>query len=180
MMNRSPTANGSKTRYAGSPSAHVPASLAGTGRWALDGTALIEKDEMMTKANKSWTKAGTVGCNTQEGLHLERLSDVLNGHTPGPWRVTKRGDGHTYIEDARYKTAVACMVARSDGPEENTANARLIAAAPQLLEALEATLSAYCQLRIRLSSEEISRIDAQAAVDIKHQARQAIEAARGR
>jgi hypothetical protein len=60
-------------------------------------------------------------------------------HTDGPWRVLIEGN-HCFIEDANGDT-----VARVSHPfpftttdDERDANARLIAAAPDLLEALEA------------------------------------------
>lgn len=60
-----------------------------------------------------------------------------NKHTPGPWAIDEfenyknRSDGKTLINDANGK-AIAYVF--------NEANARLLAAAPDLLEALEALL----------------------------------------
>lgn len=56
-------------------------------------------------------------------------------HTPGPWRVNKGfneiwGD-RLHVADARYVVT---------GPAETAANAELIAAAPELADALEAAL----------------------------------------
>ena len=58
-------------------------------------------------------------------------------HTPGPWTVGDPPYGHTEIEggDPPYLLAVAT---RYWGQEVAHANARLIAAAPDLLEALQA------------------------------------------
>ena len=61
-------------------------------------------------------------------------------HTPGPWFV----NGPWHIQ-ADTKTAIPVIVAqitplRSGDNEEREANARLIAAAPELLEALEEAL----------------------------------------
>lgn len=51
-------------------------------------------------------------------------------HTPGPWRISKCECGHDMCED--YFVSVT----RSDG-RVSEADAKLIAAAPDLLEALE-------------------------------------------
>lgn len=66
----------------------------------------------------------------------------MNKHTPGPWHVTTETDGRSrgYIrageplDGAKMPPAVARVCART--LSENEANARLIAAAPELLEAL--------------------------------------------
>ena len=57
-------------------------------------------------------------------------------HTPGPWHV--RADalsGETYI------VAAGQLVARIQSPTNGKANARLIAAAPELLAAVHALLT---------------------------------------
>ena len=57
----------------------------------------------------------------------------MEKHTPGPWRV----------EDDKYILANKKLVAKIvGGPQGKKANARLIAAAPELLEALEFVLTA--------------------------------------
>lgn len=57
-------------------------------------------------------------------------------HTPGPWQ---RAGGFTIkAESGRH---IAKVGALHLGPEEDLANARLIAAAPDLLEAAECILS---------------------------------------
>lgn len=65
-------------------------------------------------------------------------------HTPGPWKV-KKLDGEIYINPSRRFAEYALLakvsesnVFRSD--ETAHANARLIAAAPALLEALKALI----------------------------------------
>lgn len=66
-------------------------------------------------------------------------------HTPGPWRATlvndtgwavgpNTADGPDYVADVHMLTT-----GRSD--EDSAANARLIAAAPELLDALRALVS---------------------------------------
>lgn len=56
-------------------------------------------------------------------------------HTPGPWTVERLGEGHQIVQKTGY---VICAISpiislRKDHP----ANARLIAAAPEMLEALK-------------------------------------------
>jgi len=58
-------------------------------------------------------------------------------HTRGPWRIEPQGigaHGHWVHDDDGEYVAMACS--RGDRTEED-ANARLIAAAPDLLEALQ-------------------------------------------
>ncbi len=54
----------------------------------------------------------------------------MSKHTPGPWEVSPQVRAAVLIGVAK--------VSLPDGSEENRANARLIASAPDLLEALEA------------------------------------------
>ena len=65
------------------------------------------------------------------------------GHTKGPWVVTS--DGH-YVSPAADLTKIVALVFRPDTDSETGRhdNARLIAAAPELLEAL---------LQVRASTE---------------------------
>lgn len=71
----------------------------------------------------------------------------MNKHTPGPWVVRKREtypghvhegffkiDGFTAKGEQEYR--VASVIDGNDSPQ-NESNARLIAAAPDLLEALQ-------------------------------------------
>ena len=73
-------------------------------------------------------------------------------HTKGPWRIfDKFGENHHGIESGCLSIIVwgdisdpndQCGV-RGDTPEEALANARLIAAAPQMLSALKAIRETY-------------------------------------
>lgn len=63
-------------------------------------------------------------------------------HTPGPWFI----NGPWHIQ-ADLKTEIPVVVAqvtpmRSGNPDERTANARLIAAAPELAESLRCLVTA--------------------------------------
>lgn len=62
----------------------------------------------------------------------------MSAHTPGPW-FTSRPHGTIYIE-ARLRGSTLQEVAAvgpTEAPEQQEANARLVAAAPELLEALQ-------------------------------------------
>ena len=73
----------------------------------------------------------------------------MSGHTPGPWSVTVighdleiRGNGygiaHVLAGDALRDPALALPGDEEEAEAELKANARLIAAAPEMLAALEA------------------------------------------
>ena len=77
----------------------------------------------------------------------------MSGHTPGPWVATERSGYHEILApctDADWygrekMHAVAYVDTEIDEAEQN-ANARLIAAAPDLLEALTNLVAHYAQL----------------------------------
>jgi hypothetical protein len=56
------------------------------------------------------------------------------GHTPGPWAYDPDG-GEIYHPNGQFENALAAVYDLADAAEQD-ANARLIAAAPDLLEAL--------------------------------------------
>lgn len=69
-------------------------------------------------------------------------------HTPGPWKILRKrpmemsGNFHQVTDNERYPAAFVPAwdnpaVGEIDGTEEALANARLIAAAPEMLEALK-------------------------------------------
>ena len=68
--------------------------------------------------------------------------------TPGPWKASSVEDGSFDIlgvtASGTVPTIVACLCESSCSSEEDAANARLIAAAPELYEALEELLAAEC------------------------------------
>lgn len=66
-------------------------------------------------------------------------------HTPGPWafRMTGWQTNPAAVYSPRRPGAVACIPARTSVPlDEQSANARLIAAAPELLAELENLVNA--------------------------------------
>ena len=94
-------------------------------------------------------------------------------HTPGPWRVVE--GMLRFVMDARDRAI--CEIAHSRDftkpAPDGAANARLIAAAPDLLEALEACLDDDYAFNSRTKDR------AAALIDAKHNARVAIAKARG-
>lgn len=86
---------------------------------------------------------------TQEKVdaYHARLAEMATQHTPGPWTVEpgevtwiEREDGghrHLSIGGPEFHVGLAQV---DEDDDEQAANARLIAAAPELLAALETTL----------------------------------------
>ena len=67
-------------------------------------------------------------------------------HTPGPWRTKREGFSTVYVEariDGGLIQEVAACGPTDAGLEQQEANARLIAAAPELLEAAKLVLEWY-------------------------------------
>jgi hypothetical protein len=100
-------------------------------------------------------------------------------HTPGPWRITLKTDTTHYIESEHFKIGQAYnkvengIAAEYVLAKEAEANARLIAAAPEMLEALEGILG-NAQLDIDDGALALS-----ALAGIRYAARAAIQKARG-
>lgn len=73
----------------------------------------------------------------------------MSAHTPGPWRPnfhhTHRDGGRTYamVDDGKSIVPLAAVTLGVEGcsEDEGRANARLIAAAPDMLAALRATVA---------------------------------------
>lgn len=57
----------------------------------------------------------------------------MSGHTPGPWVVANK----VQVHDKKLGGVIACCVRYARHDSVDQANANLIAAAPDLLEALE-------------------------------------------
>jgi hypothetical protein len=86
-----------------------------------------------------------------------------NKHTPGPWSISRKSPhSHRAWIGAVGWGKFARVVVRMDGSardcEDGLANARLIAAAPDLLEACEAALAAFDGSNIRLASEYVGAV----------------------
>ena len=65
-------------------------------------------------------------------------------HTPGPWCTHRCGFSSVYIEarvGGGMLQEVACCGPTNEGSDQQEANARLIAAAPELLDALRGLLA---------------------------------------
>lgn len=93
-------------------------------------------------------------------------------HTPGPWRVCEENESATTVIGGRWCDRIA-EVFHWDGSsrEESDANALLVAAAPELLSALQIMLHEFVELPEMAHTER-----AQAA----KLARQAIAKAQGK
>lgn len=78
-------------------------------------------------------------------------------HTPGPWFTHREGFSTIYVE-ARIcgglLQEIAACGPTAEGSAQQEANARLIAAAPELLGALQALDEAYCRAGTPLTREE--------------------------
>lgn len=81
-------------------------------------------------------------------------------YTPGPW-VIETDTQEPYNKDAPIKVWVGPALVYSGDPykmtAEDDANARLIASAPELLEALEELLMAMNPSMIEWHSEEVGK-----------------------
>ena len=89
----------------------------------------------------------------------------MSSHTPGPWAVANVG----WVASLATDQTICGMYAVKSGFDhtETDANARLIAAAPDLLEALGQTLNAMIHLELSDSSKiewEASKAAAYAAI----------------
>ena len=62
-------------------------------------------------------------------------------HTPGPWDQVPEGDNWIWLFHEPSQTRVARVVLYSGKEDENRDNARLIAAAPDMLETCRAALA---------------------------------------
>lgn len=97
-----------------------------------------------------------------------RSSIPSAGHIPGPWSLSANAEGFEIYADLPHATD--CVIAKR-GPwpaetQRNLANARLIAAAPELLEALEGLLTRMANTPMGLSLSEWSDVAGPASAAI--------------
>jgi hypothetical protein len=79
-------------------------------------------------------------------------------HTPGPWFTTDGIYNEIKASSKRGKTwVIARITAARTGHDEAKANARLIAASPDLLEALERLIERVSDLGANGFSQEVAR-----------------------
>ena len=99
----------------------------------------------------------------------------MSKHTPGPWSLTSF-DG-TRMAEVRVDGKLACLLHSfsRNSTLEDEANARLIAAAPDLLEALEDLID-LCKCAMQTANGDIGEYDIDGELK---QARKAIAKARG-
>lgn len=71
----------------------------------------------------------------------------MSGHTPGPWSLIKKMDGFTAVGAQSLIARVYSQAFRD--LENEKANANLIAAAPDLLEALRKAIAELNEIRAR-------------------------------
>lgn len=85
----------------------------------------------------------------------EQQNQSPPAHTPGPWHEEDLGEsGNILITDVQGVTVATCWRQPLDPPEWVEANARLIAAAPELLEALESAFDILDSIADTLLYEE--------------------------
>lgn len=73
----------------------------------------------------------------------------MTNYTPGPWRIGDAGKTVFWpVTDEPSPIAITNLIPPTPraGIDERKANARLIAAAPELLEALESIVAAYSNI----------------------------------
>lgn len=71
-------------------------------------------------------------------------------HTPGPWKAHHGKGQMMIVQDAKSNSGIANLIAFTGGGiAEDDANARLIAAAPDLLEALD-----FCRKFFNMQAEK--------------------------
>lgn len=76
-------------------------------------------------------------------------------HTPGPWSVLDE-ENRTYVIDAEDCTVAIIPMDRTPGNTER-ADAALISAAPEMLEALDIALSALSDVNLASSNDAVRK-----------------------
>jgi hypothetical protein len=91
---------------------------------------------------------------------------TMSEHTPGPWVFEDHGEGQALYSgrDAQHHGLNLCLVTQWDRDWHN--NARLIAAAPELLEALQALYDEQNGAPLELHRDDWERAMEMASVAI--------------
>jgi hypothetical protein len=108
--------------------------------------------------------AGALLHETEDDLRIEEEGDIDMTHTPGPWE--RRGEYN--LEIWEYQAPEPAVEGEEDAGDDGSgwlsvctvhqpgeANARLIAAAPQLLEALEVVAGAWDDELAKIAQDAI-------------------------
>ena len=97
----------------------------------------------------------------------------LDGHTPGPWVPCETDSEHTTLISGNDGSGATrnggIYIARVQGPD-NRANARVIAAAPELLAKLNEVLDFYDALPSEHAPGEVELLDSITALIAKAKA----------
>jgi hypothetical protein len=80
-------------------------------------------------------------------------------HTPGPWQVKQARNGHTAVYPTGSQERVADIYCPLDVDGHHAANARLIAAAPELLAALKAMMLNHFEHHQDCSAARMSHLE---------------------
>lgn len=100
--------------------------------------------------------------------------------TPGPWRIVEdRATAYILPQLGNDDTCITSVSLKGNGQNysKNMANAKLIAAAPEMLEALEATLAEFMHYRPQGGTHPM--LGGKRADEVEAQAKAAIAKARG-
>lgn len=94
----------------------------------------------------------------------------MSKHTAGPWKLCREEHPRGWIVDANDGQYTICIVRDGTGEAQNIANARLIAAAPELLAVLqELRESADYWSEYDVPCGIVDRIDAAIAKAVSHE-----------
>lgn len=110
---------------------------------------------------------------------------MTTNHTPGPWIAQLNQVGADYVHIGTEGPDGVCEVQWNGSAENQESNARLIAAAPEMLEALEALLSYDRVVRPAFRTrpvgapDSMARIDQDTLIRLEDNARAAINKAKG-
>jgi F0F1-type ATP synthase epsilon subunit len=87
---------------------------------------------------------------------------MCDKHTPGPWLVYHTAGGHLGVHGPNKVSICSISILRDTTWEEKEANARLVAAAPDLLETAQRAAEAQ-----DMSRTELAKLAAEARIVLK-------------